>query len=329
MKLSKSKSVLGFWLSVFSIFVVSLVLFLSLPDVTNAGKEEPIRFSQDDSMNSLRMKIQEMREEIKRNGYTFEVGINSAMQYPLEELCTLDPNLKPGDSCFYENNGQEIEGYGIDRVEASTLPSYYIGYYSPIKDTGSCGCGWAFVTTGVLEGIIKKKDGITVDLSEQYLIDCNTSGYNCGIGWFCHYMHMAPYGARLESCYPYTGTQGPCNPNNCPWVYRISNWGYVGNGSSVPSVSAIKQKIYDYGSVAALVYADSYFQAYTAGCFNHNATGSPNLFIILVGWDDSRCTTGAWRLKNYWGTGWGEAGFMWIKYGVCRVGYAANYVVYP
>jgi len=325
MKLSKRKSVLGFWVSVFSIFVVSLVLLLSLQGVSSASKEEPIRFSQDDSMNSLRMKIQEMREEIKRNGDTFEVGINSAMQYPLEELCTLNPNLKPGDSCFYENTGQEIEGYGI----ALALPSYYIGYYSPIQSAGGCGSGWAFVTTGVFEGIIKMKKGITVNLSEQYLIDCNTSGYGCYGGWFCHYMHMAPYGARLESCYPYTGKQGPCNPNNCPWAYRISNWGYVGSSSSVPSVTAIKQKIYDYGSVAACVYADSYFQAYTSGCFSRNASGSPNLAIILVGWDDSRCTTGAWRLKNYWGTGWGESGFMWIKYGVQKVGYAANYVVYP
>jgi C1A family cysteine protease len=103
----------------------------------------------------------------------------------------------------------------------------------------------------------------------------------------------------------------------------------VGSSSSVPAVSAIKQKIYDYGSVAAAVYADSYFMAYTSGCFSRNASGSPNHAIILVGWDDSRCTTGAWRLKNNWGTGWGESGFMWIKYGVQKVGYAANYVVYP
>jgi C1A family cysteine protease len=327
MRFLKKKSVLGFWVPV---FVVSLVLLLSLQGVSLASKEEPIRFTQDDSMESLRMKIQVMREEIRRNSDTFEVGINSAMQYPLEELCTLNPNLKPDDFCFYENDQQDIGGYGINGTQALALPSYYIGYYSPIQTTGSCGAAWAFVTTGVLEGIIIKKDGITVNLSEQYLIDCNTSGYGCYGGWFCHYMHMAPYGARLESCYPYTGQQGPCNPNNCPWAYRISNWGYVGNSSSVPSVSAIKQKIYDYGSVAAAVYVDSYFMAYTSGCFSRNAKGSPNHAIILVGWDDSKCNSkGAWRLKNYWGTGWGEAGFMWIKYGVQKVGYAANYVVYP
>jgi len=325
MKVLRKKSVLGFCVSV---FLVALVLFLSLQGVSRSGKEDPIRFTQDDSMKNLRMKIEAMREEIKRNGDTFEVGINSAMQYPLEELCTLNPDLKPDDFCFYENNEQEIGDYGIDKVEAAALPSYYIGYYTPIKSTGGCGSGWAFVTTGVFEGIIKKKHGINVDLSEQYLIDCNTSGYGCLGGWFCHYMHMAPYGARLESCYPYTGTQGPCK-TTCPWAYRISSWGYVGTSSSVPSTLAIKQKIYAYGSVAACVYADSYFQAYTSGCFSRNASGSPNLTIILVGWDDSRCTTGAWRLKNYWGTGWGEAGFMWIKYGVQKVGYAANYVVYP
>ncbi len=323
MRFLRKKCVLGSWLFV---FIVSLVLFLSLQGVSGASKEEPIRFTQDDSMQSLRMKIQEMREEIRRNGDTFEVGINSAMQYSLEELCTLDSNLKPEDSCFYENNQQEIGGNGLDRALA--LPSYYIGYYSPVRSGGSCGGVWAFVTTGVLEGIIKMKTGITPNLSEQYLIDCNIYGYGCSGGWFCHGMHMAPYGARSESCYPYTGIKGTCK-TTCPWVYRISSWGYVGSSSSVPAVSAIKQKIYDYGSVAAAVYADSYFMAYTSGCFSRNASGTPNHAIILVGWDDSRCTTGAWRLKNNWGTGWGESGFMWIKYGVQKVGYAANYVVYP
>jgi len=37
---------------------------------------------------------------------------------------------------------------------------------------------------------------------------------------------------------------------------------------------------------------------------------------------------GALRIANSWGTGWGEAGYMWIKYGCNLVGYGACYATY-
>jgi C1A family cysteine protease len=33
-------------------------------------------------------------------------------------------------------------------------------------------------------------------------------------------------------------------------------------------------------------------------------------------------------MKNSWGAGWGENGYMYIKYGVNQIGYGATYVVY-
>ena len=315
MKHFRKKCVLGFFVSV---FLASLIWVVSLQGLNLAGEDNAIRFNKDDSMRTLETKLQAMREEIKRNGDTFEVGMNSAMQYPLEELCSVNLNSKPENSTLYENN----EPKKMADLDPVFLPAYYMGYYTPIKNQGAMNDAWAYATMGVMEGNIKKVDGITVDLSEAFIFWCNVFGCN----WFCHDMNMAPYGAVLECDYDPNG--GYC-PAIIPWSYRISGWGYVGNSYSVPTVSAIKQKILAYGSVACGVYVDSYFQAYTSGCFSRNATGSINHFVLLVGWDESKCTTGAWRLKNCWGTGWGESGLMWIKYGVQKVGYAANYVVYP
>lgn len=36
--------------------------------------------------------------------------------------------------------------------------------------------------------------------------------------------------------------------------------------------------------------------------------------VAIVGYDDTR---GAWKIKNSWGTDWGEGGYMWVKYGSC------------
>jgi hypothetical protein len=47
--------------------------------------------------------------------------------------------------------------------------------------------------------------------------------------------------------------------------------------------------------------------------------------VVLVGWDDSQ---GIWHLRNSWGSGWGEGGYMRITWGTSNVGYGASYVEY-
>jgi hypothetical protein len=41
--------------------------------------------------------------------------------------------------------------------------------------------------------------------------------------------------------------------------------------------------------------------------------------VLIVGYDDTR-DDGVWIIKNSWGTGWGDNGFMYIKYGTCHIG---------
>jgi len=214
----------------------------------------------------------------------------------------------------------EVELYS----RTMALPSSYTGYYTPIKDQKSCGSCWAFSMTAEVETTALRLTGVTYDLSEQYVLNCTSWLWGCSGGNFNYKTFKSPDGARAESCLPYVAKKGSC-VKTCPVVYQITNWAYVGNSSSVPSVDAIKNAIYTYGGVGAAVYVDSYWQAYTSGCFNGTASGSCNHAIQLVGWDDSKCTGGAWLLKNSWGTGWGEAGFMWIQYGSQKAGYAANY----
>jgi len=305
---------------------VLLLAFFSavLQGIGNTGNtgrnddDDSVRFTRDDSMNVIQFKLQQMRKNIARQGDQFEVGVNPAMEYSLAELCTPAPEYGADLSGCYSTN---LPATDISITPICILPASYTGYYTSVKNQGSCSA-WALVTCGVFEGAIKKVDGITVDLSEEWLIECNPYGYTCTSGWFAHGMHVAP-GAVLGSEF----IPGDCtHPYSHPYI--LDSWAYVGTSTGVPSTTAIKCAILRYGSVAALVYVDSYFQAYTGGCYTRNVTAKPNHFIILVGWDDSRCTTGGWRLKNSWGTGWGESGFMWIKYGVSQVGYAANYVVY-
>jgi C1A family cysteine protease len=293
----KKKWILG------ALGLVVLVAFVFLPSLQaiNDDVTSPPGLKRE----QLRSKLAQMRAAIRANGWTFEVDANPAMQYSISQLCAFKPGLQPFDP---EYEGEE--SYAV-----ATLPSAYTGVYTSIKDQGNCGSCWAFGTIGAVEAAYKLKYGTTLDLSEQYLVSCNSSGYGCDGGWFAFAMCKSP-GAILESCFPYKAVDAACSYCSNPTRYKVASYGSVST-----STTGIKNAIYTYGCVAAAVYVNSYFQAYKSGTFNSCQNKSCNHAIVLCGWDDAK---GAWLLKNSWGTGWGINGFMWIKYGCCNVGYGAT-----
>lgn len=209
------------------------------------------------------------------------------------------------------------------------------GGVTPVKHQMSCGSCWSFATVAVVESLIKIKDGVTTDLSEQWLVSNNTNGWGCSGGFYAFDFFLSrqdscgTVGAVLESDFPYTATDAaPVCPANRP--YKIASWTRVDRTRDVPTTTQIKQAIMDHGPVWAAVNVTNAFQAYTSGVFNASVTNEGvNHAIVLVGWDDSMGKSGAWILRNSWGPGWGiDGGYMYIEYGCSLVGYAASYAVY-
>jgi len=296
--------------------VVVLAVFLAVLSsetvYTDQESDDPVS-----KRAEIKARVEAMETEIEARGYTFSIGVNPAMQYELTQLCSFREDL----SC-----PSHFETGDIQDVFLNTLPPYYIGYCGVVQNQGSCGGAWAITAVSLLESAILKKDGIVVDLSEQYLISCNPYGWGCSGGSWANDLLVSP-GAALEACFPYVAMDVPCN-TSCPTPYQIQSWAFINGPNNVPSVEEIKKAIYTYGSVQVGVYVDSWFQVYASGVFNHctkRKNVAVNHIVTLCGWDDAR---GAWLLKNSWGTGWGEDGFMWIVYGCNKVGYGANYIVY-
>ncbi|MCK4874159.1 MAG: choice-of-anchor J domain-containing protein, partial [Phycisphaerales bacterium] len=271
--------------------------------------------------------IEALQEQGIREGWTFTVGENPATKVPLENLCGLvePPDWREKGSW---DDTQPRRGLpdAFDWRDSVTLP--------PVENQGSCGSCWAFATTGPLECNIKIHDGITVDLSEQWLVSCNSDGWDCGGGWWAHNYHewkddpCGDDGAVLEQHFPYVAYDAPCN---CPYPhdYWIADWHYIGSSSGVPSVDAMKQAIYDHGPISVAVYANTAMQSYSGGIFNGCSNSQVNHGVTLVGWDDNQGSSGVWFMRNSWGTGWGEdGGYMRIPYGCSYIGYAAAYVEY-
>ncbi len=203
------------------------------------------------------------------------------------------------------------------------------GKVTPIRNQGACGGCWAFGTVGAMELALLIEENKSVDLSEQYLISCNTSSWGCGGGWWAHDMHTDKGGkngngpgAVLESDKPYTATNGSCSAvYNHP--YKLSEWHYITDANSVPSVDQIKAAIYNYGPVATAVCSQGWGN-YTGGVYSKD-NNCLDHGVVLVGWDDA---TQTWILRNSWGSNWGDHGYMHIKWGVSNVGYGSTYVLY-
>ncbi|MBN1213210.1 MAG: hypothetical protein JXA92_11605 [candidate division Zixibacteria bacterium] len=275
--------------------------------------------------------IDELRERGCREGWTFSVGETPATRRPLpKSQALIMPEFHSPRVVF------------TARTAVSELPEAFdwraLDGCTPVKDQGTCGSCWAFGTVGAFESAIKIHDTQTVDLSEQYLVSCNTDDYDCiRGGWFSFdYFQWKPdhcggVGAVLELYFPYTAADFFCD---CPFPHRylLESWGYVGGSGLdtfyIPDVEAIKQAIYDYGPVAVGVYVNRPFAAYTGGVFNACENKIPNHIVVLVGWDDTLGEEGVWILKNSWNIDWGEDGYMYIEYGCCEVGLSACFVNY-
>jgi hypothetical protein len=272
--------------------------------------------------------IEDMREEMAQRGAAFTIDPALADRFEKE---TRDGIQLPPD--------WRAKGRRLVFDEKADLPGSFdiSALCPPARNQGGCGSCWAFATTGVVETLISLRDDVLTDLSEQWLISCNVEeepppekGYwNCeNGGWFAFdYLvdkadACGETGAVLESAYPYLEADAPCG---CPYprVYTLTDWGYVNAEADVPSVNAIKQALLEYGPVGAGISSNIHFATYSGGVFNLCEEGDITHAVVIVGWDDSLGSAGAWRLRNSWGTGWGDDGYGWIEYGCSNVGFGA------
>ncbi len=281
--------------------------------------------------------IAALQAEAKAKGWTFEVGETPATSQPNEALC----GTSPPDDWKARAPFTKFETKGL-------LPASFdwraLGGVTPIKNQGGCGSCWAFATVGTFECAIRIKDGVMVNLAEQWLVSCNQEtqaphvlgkgAWGCNGGWWAHDYHAGlmtdPCGGTggvLTAYCPYYGDVSTCG---CPYPhdYAMDGWAYIAGEDVVPDASAIKQAIMDYGPVCAAVYVNDAFKSYKNGVFNASEDKEVNHGIVLVGWDDTQGTNGVWFLRNSWSNAWGEGGYMRIEYGCSRVGFGASYVMY-
>lgn len=197
------------------------------------------------------------------------------------------------------------------------------GAVTPIKDQAQCGSCWAFSAVAALEGAYKIATGKLVSLSEQQLVSCDATDDGCSGGLMDRAFDWIDRSGGLcaEAAYKYTsggGDSGTCE-TTCSPVATLSGHVDVAPGNETALMEAVARR-----PVSVAIEADrSVFQLYKGGVLSDVSCGDTvDHGVVVVGYGHDEDTgLDYWRIKNSWGTSWGEDGFGRLERGrnICAI----------
>jgi cathepsin F len=203
------------------------------------------------------------------------------------------------------------------------------GVVTPIKNQGACGSCWAFSAIGNIEGQWALANHTLTQFSEQNLVDCDhecmqydggkscDAGCNGGLQPNAYNYVIKAGGIDTESDYPYAGVNGQCQFKKQNIGASIKNWTMISKDEK-----QIAAQLNARGPLA--IAADAVeWQFYIFGIFDLPCGSSLDHGILIVGYGSGESIIGEqdyWIIKNSWGEGWGEHGYMRLHRGDGKCG---------
>uniref|UniRef100_A0A8C6SUG4 Cathepsin S n=1 Tax=Neogobius melanostomus TaxID=47308 RepID=A0A8C6SUG4_9GOBI len=201
------------------------------------------------------------------------------------------------------------------------------GYVTSVKDQKNCQSCWAFSAAGALEGLLAKTTGRLVDLSPQNLMDCSRPyGDGCKPG-FIHvaFQYVIQNGIASDASYPYEAQDGRCRYDPKYRAATCSSYHFVEQNEL-----ALQQAVATIGPISVVV-DEKDISNYHGGVFNNPSCRKQiNHAMLLVGYGTDRATgLDYWLIKNSWGPGWGENGYMRLARNKNQMCGISMYAYYP
>jgi hypothetical protein len=202
----------------------------------------------------------------------------------------------------------------LDGPVANDIDWVSKGAVTPVKDQGRCGSCWAFSATAAIESYAQLAGKGLKVLSAQQINSCDKrdGGCNGGNTETAYEYVKGAGGIELNSDYPYTsggGSTGSCKFNSGRIAISINGYHSVSRGES-----ALKTAMN--AGPASLCLAASSWQSYSGGILSR-CDNQVDHCVQGTGYSGSSY----WRIRNSWGTGWGESGFIRLAQGsdLCKV----------
>jgi len=209
-------------------------------------------------------------------------------------------------------------GEHVGEPSASTIDWTTRGAVTPVKDQGQCGSCWAFSTTGGLEGAWQLSSGNLVSMSEQQFVDCSKQNSGCNGGLMETAFSWAKSTAvATESSYAYTARDGSCKSS---FTTAIPSGGVTGY-KTASSASALTSALQNNPVSVAIEADQSVFQQYTSGTITSGCGSNLDHGVLAVGINSD----GSIKVKNSWGSSWGNRGYVNIATNQCGIATDASY----
>ncbi|HOX22395.1 MAG TPA: C1 family peptidase [Elusimicrobiales bacterium] len=159
-------------------------------------------------VDTVRQEIDSLRKKIAEKKWTFAIGETEASRYSLK-LISGYKEIKEDKKSYAISNGKVVvkpdnadkkdeipKGGLLADPDSASFNLRDKGLLTPIRSQKGCGSCWAFTAIGTYESAYLVRNGVSLDLSEQFIVNCARSG-SCSGG-------RCPAICAASSCTPHT-----------------------------------------------------------------------------------------------------------------------------
>lgn len=263
------------------------------------------------------------RLEAAANG-TAVHGITQFTDLTAEEFKKRYANL---DTANLKSKPSQAKLVQIERLKEPAVADWSGVFTTPVKDQGYCGSCWAFSATEQLESDSMRQLKTSYILSPQQLVSCDPQSYGCSGGWpYWAFDYIKSGGQEQESAYPYTSganmDSGICTSEPKSYVMTLTNYYQIAGANAGAIEAAMATYVGTTGPLSICVDANNW-SSYRGGVMSI-CGNSIDHAVQMVGVNTDE---GWWKVRNSWGTSWGESGYIRLAYGknTCDLTYQALY----
>lgn len=285
---------------------------------------------------AFKANARQVNEFNKKEGMSYTLGLNKFSDMSYEEFAAKYTGGMPGSIADDRSSAGAVSCKLREKNVPLTWDWRDSRAVTPVKDQGPCGSCWAFSVVGAVESINKIRTGNLLTLSEQQVLDCSGAG-DCVFGYPKDaFNHIVNTGVSLDSrgkppyYPPYEAQKKQCRFDlEKPPFVKIDGICFAQSGNETALKLAVLSQ-----PVSVIIQISDIFHSYHGGVFDGpcGTETKDNHVVLVVGYGVTTDNIKYWIVKNSWGEGWGESGYIRMKRditdknGICGI---TTWAMYP